>query len=346
MGELKGALPWLRFDEASFNFNVVSVEQWAGALRNALSDPMMNTLNRSMGEVAVPIVEGKWRERFREYFRNGTTEFEAIAGDLFCAAAWTGLSILLNLDLSEVTIANWSDLILWSLADFIDFPSQPSPSTIFGFPALFQLGFGKFVTDAVNDGRLFREPSVVASKFQSLTQEQGEISEWVFSASVRKSAAEMPGVLVVLDSPNPPPDWKISEKYSVVVVRKKDLFLLRQALQGLWTQSMFSRVVVEVAPTPQTSVLSSAAARRSRLRVPRGVELAVQLLFAFSAARRRCDYIAVCQLAENSGRSSGPGDPCHPADQPKCADGLNSRRRRRRKRESTFFLVNAGHSKS
>jgi hypothetical protein len=181
-----------------------------------------------------------------------TTEFEPMAGDLFCAAAWTGLSILLNLDLSEVTIANWSDLILWSLADVIDFPSQPSPSTIFGFPALFQLGFGKFVSDAVNDGRLFRLPSVVPSKSQNLTEEQGEISEWVFSASVRKSAAEMPGVLVVLESPNAPPDWKISAKYSVVVVRNKDLFALREALQGLWTQSMFSRVVVEVTPTPQT----------------------------------------------------------------------------------------------
>jgi hypothetical protein len=140
-----------------------------------------------------------------------------------------------------------------SVSDTSNDPNSISLPAIFGFPALFQLGFGKPVTDAVNSGRMFQQGAVGASKIDSLMSEQHQISEWISSAFVRKAPAPTPGVLVLLDPSSPSPFWTVSAKYATVVVRKNDLPRLRQALQGIWTQSMFSRVVVEVAATPQTA---------------------------------------------------------------------------------------------
>ena len=250
MEELKTALG-LRFDDAPFTLNAVSVNQWAAAITKTLTDPKLNALSRNTPEVVAANNEKEWRERFREYFRNGTTTFDPKAVDLICAAASTGLATVLSPDLSEVVILNWSALLLQSFADGL-YPGQVPFPAIFGVPALFQLGFGKLVTDAVKTGRMFQPSSVAPSKIQSLRAEQGEIFDWVFS--VRKPPVEMPGVLVVVDGSDEPPLWKTSAKYAALMVNKTQLVPLRQALQGIWTQSMFRRVVVEVAPTPPTPI--------------------------------------------------------------------------------------------
>ena len=256
MAEMKSAFPWLTFDETEFDFSRAPMNQWGPALNKVLSLPDIYPINRGTAEQFAVEVETRWRERFSQYFQDGTTVFEPGAGDLVCSAASIGLSRLLYLDLKAVSIASWTELVCRSFTDGSSFyPGNWTASPAFGVPALFQLGFGAQTRDFVNNWQIFQISSGVSSRLQRLQESRAEVVNWVQANSIRQLPSPKPGVVVVFDFSDPANllglDWIPSSKYAAVMVTKEQLFDLKQALQPIWTPTLISRVIVELASPAQ-----------------------------------------------------------------------------------------------
>lgn len=269
MAELQAHFPWLAFGGGQFDLKSVPVEDWAARLRAALRNPTLSTIDRTTANQFTEEAERTWLERFTQFFRSGTTQFEPTAADLICGAAWVGISGLLSLDLSEVGIVNWTNLLCWSFVDMNDASRAASP--ILGVPALFQLGFGKQVTDCVTSGQFFMAP---LPKFAKLQENRSTVQDWIAAFWTRRQAAAVkPGVVVVLDSSSPlVVNWKPSAKYAAVAVDKGTLWVLRQALQGIWNPALISRVIVELRPdyplNPQVSPAADLSAFSELMSLP------------------------------------------------------------------------------
>jgi hypothetical protein len=254
--ELQGAFPWLTFEESKFEFTLVSVSEWIAALQAALKNPEMPALNpNSVGPFEAQL-ETNWQARFSQFFRDDTTSFEPTVADLVCAPASTGLSAVLSLDLNELSLAYWTEVLLWAFAEPLPYEVRGKTSPLFGFPALFHLGFEKQTMDAVNNGLFFQPKSVAASKWLKLQEVRQTVQEWVLSWSLRKSTVVKQAIVVVRDPSSALGlDWMPRSKYAGVVVAKDRLLSLRQAMQGIWTPSLFTRVIFELDPrlplTPQ-----------------------------------------------------------------------------------------------
>jgi hypothetical protein len=250
--ELKAQYSWLTLDEADFYFSPGRVNQWLAALNKVLETPEISTLSADTAKSFTEKVERAWHERFAQFFKDGTTIFEPIAGDLICSAAWLGLSRLMYLDLKQVTIANWTELVLRSFTEGASlFQETWTASYSFGMAALFQLGFGAQASDVVNSGQTsqFRAPASVPTQQQQEAIE--EIDRWVQSSFTLQVSTVKQGVIVVLDSSEPTVslawDWMPSSKYAAFAVRTDQLFELKQALQPIWTNTLIARVIVELS---------------------------------------------------------------------------------------------------
>jgi hypothetical protein len=243
VADIPRAFPWFSFDEASFDLGSVTVPNWSKALRECLSNTGFATVNRTCADTLVFGVEKAWHERFLRFFHDGTTSFEPVAEDLVCGAARIGLTPVLSLDLNEMSLAKWSELLVLSLAGSAPSDAVPgSVPAIFGFPPLFELGFGKDATDYVNSGRAF----------QSLTIEiRAELEDWVRSIGLRRTESQSRlGILVIVDPTSTLTNArKPSPTYAAIVITPDKLAKLRQALQGVWRQGLISRIVAELNPT-------------------------------------------------------------------------------------------------
>jgi hypothetical protein len=260
--ELKGAFKWLTFEESEFKFKRDSVEAWAVALQTELKNPELSTLSRGTAGQFAEKLETTWRERFTQFFRDNTTSFEPEAADLVCSAGRILMSTVVRLDLKQTTIANWSDLLLQAFTEdeIGNWPTSP----LFGLPALFQLGFEKQTVDAINNGSLFQTGSVAMAKWPKLQEMRQIVTNWALSWSLRNSPISKPAVVVILDNPRlrlSGLDWLPSSKYAAVMVGKESLSALRRAMMGIFTPSLFTRVIFELNPDlPLSSQFQSPSA--------------------------------------------------------------------------------------
>lgn len=249
--ELKDAFKWLTLEESEFDFAQVSVEGWASALQAELKNPQLSTLNPATAGQFAEKFATTWQERFTQFFRDNTTSFEATAADLVCSAGRIPLSTAVRLDLKQTTIANWSDLLLQAFAEPLPGENENwLTSPLFGFPALFQLGFEKQTLDAINNLSFWQTGNVAAAKWPKLQESRQTVLDWVRSWSLRNdSPPSRPAVVVIRDNPRLSGlDWVPSSKYAAVMVGKESLSELRQAMLGIWTPSLFTRVIFELDP--------------------------------------------------------------------------------------------------
>lgn len=99
-------------------------------------------------------------------------------------------------------------------------------------------------------------------KFAKLQESRPTLLDWTASLRVSQQVAGLkPGVVVVRDpySTALGRDWKPSAKYAALAVDRGTLGRLRQALLGMWTSTLISRVIVELNPAyPLNTQVSSA----------------------------------------------------------------------------------------
>jgi hypothetical protein len=163
----------------------------------------------------------------------------------------------LPFDLSEVTIAGWSYILITCLSDSrpVDTQFKKLPA-VFGFVPLVQLGFVKEVADYVNTPLLVpvQSPSPVLLELQA---GRPELETWIGAMQARRAAERSrPGVIVVTDSSSQlTTEWKPSAKYAAIVTNSFNLARLRQALQPIWRQNLVTRLIFEIPPV--TSLTTS-----------------------------------------------------------------------------------------
>jgi hypothetical protein len=247
--ELQELFPWLAFDEARFELRASvddPVKDWNAEVTVVLDRPELIALGPATAEEFRPAVEGKWQERFDDYFRTDARSFEPKAAELLCDAAHIGMSSFLCPDLDEVPLASWSNLLLAAFTDSHS-PSYTA-SPLFGFPALFELGFEQPTINALNRLQFTSAPLVSPSKAAEFQKILPVAQQWVSSWAFRRPASAKPAVLVILDNFTLGGDWKRSTDFAAVIVHKNTVNWLRQALQVIWTPGLFERVVIEVTP--------------------------------------------------------------------------------------------------
>ena len=258
VADLEKISPGINFDENLFDLAEVSVDQWSTALKATLASPGALNANSGMAQNLAAKVEQAWHDRFRQFFRDGTTSFEPTAEDLVCAAANVGVSSVMPFDLNQMTISSWSFILTTTLGD--PRPGEQKFPAIVGFVALVQLGFVKEVIDYIN------APANLLAQAQAQSQSQivfelqssyAELATWIRSMEARRPPEPAkPAVVVITDYTSQiTTAWTPSSKYAGIVTSSYDLPKLRQALQPIWRPNLITRLILEIPAV--TSLTSS-----------------------------------------------------------------------------------------
>ena len=249
--DLEKISPGINFDESLFDLTKVSADEWSTALKAALNSPGVLAANSTMAQTLADKVDLAWHDRFRQFFRDGTTSFEPTGEDVVCAAANVGASSALAFDLNQMNIGSWTYILTSSLAD----PSSAGQKfpAIFGFVALVQLGFVKEVTDYINAPVNLQAQSQAQPQSQmlfGLQSSYAELETWIRSLEARRPPEPAkPAVVVITDySSQITTAWTPSSKYAAIVTYPNELPKLRQALQPIWRPNLITRLILEIPP--------------------------------------------------------------------------------------------------
>ncbi len=192
--------------------------------------------------------EAAWRERFSRSFRDGTTVFDATSDDLFPAAARTGLAKFLRLDLGDVSLAAWSNLLISSLTDPKPNEADLQPvSMMFGMPSFFHLGFQRTAATFVENVQ--KTPPSNLSKQVGIPEQTQQLNLWIAAMTDRIGTAltvRPAALVIVLDRSQFMRRWKPSTRYAAVLVDRGKLTSLRDALTPFWHPSFFNRILIEM----------------------------------------------------------------------------------------------------
>jgi hypothetical protein len=245
--DMERVFPGLSFNQASFDLSSVTVDAWSKALTVALGSPAIALASPSRSFEFGESVTSAWQERFSRFFRDGTTSFEPKAEDLVCGAAGVGMSPILRLDLSEMTIDAWTYFVIHCLSEVRVGAGDPNKfPALFGFAALVQLGFGKEVVDYGRRGLPLQNAPNIDAELQAA---RPELEGWIRSMDLRRSPVARPGIVVIRDFNSAMTlEWKPSTKYAATVTDSHNLGRLRQAMQPVWRDGLITRVVLETGP--------------------------------------------------------------------------------------------------
>jgi hypothetical protein len=163
------------------------------------------------------VVQASWdlfKDRFSERFRNRTFIFEPGLNDLVTSLNQFGAGSYFTFDLSTVTIARWTELLLRSLE------TRGVPKWIRVAAAL-ELGFPQL---AENLSASVDEDAELASRW---------IKDYRASAPTTFAAGERRGVLVITPGPDSlTSSWKPSLRHAAVACTATDFHQLRSSLKS------------------------------------------------------------------------------------------------------------------
>jgi hypothetical protein len=174
-----------------------------------------------------------WRERFTMFLESGKAVFDPQENDLLCAASEDGPGRFLKLDLTEVSLAAWTEALAAAVdTDGATAKSMPVPLWL-GVPALVQLGFGVLAKDYVESVRRADQPD---ERRRELERSQPDVNAWLAAIERTFSLSRPVRTSVLVVTPEQgglTRDWKPSLKYAALLASLETLKRLLEALARL-----------------------------------------------------------------------------------------------------------------
>jgi len=163
----------------------------------------------------------QWRRRFAEFFETGRTEFSAERIDVLAHAAEAMGSDALRLDLSHMTLGEWSNLLSRALSGPQITATPPVPLWM-AVPAIHFLGFGARMPGLVRSV-LPPQPSDPGSgslhrDFAGFPTEMEQITSWSDLYASRFEQRSRPTAIILTGESNSiAAHWAPSERYAGLV---------------------------------------------------------------------------------------------------------------------------------
>jgi hypothetical protein len=119
-----------------------------------------------------------WLDRFSRFLRDGRADSKIHAEDLFCAAAKTGAATVMRVNLADMTILEWSRVIVLSAPNEKgEDGSVPLP---FLFAAIVQLGFPRIALELLGEENLPGD-----SRLKKVPEQFARLKEWALLTQQR-----------------------------------------------------------------------------------------------------------------------------------------------------------------
>jgi hypothetical protein len=179
-------------------------------------------------QVAVQTAWNQWYSRFWNDTWDEETLFLPVPEELVAAAAGRGPSLFLDNDRNAMTLRNWSEAFLGSVADLAADDSDQCPFWL-AVPALRELGFSRTVLEKIL--AQIQKPAALGYTKRDL-EDANQINLKTFDPNLWASLAdeEVPAALIV--GPSLFRNWKRAKGCAALILKGDEVIALRQFWKG------------------------------------------------------------------------------------------------------------------